>query len=473
MRPGLIVCGLLTAVLPTWAQPAGAPGRAGDPVAAIDQAVTREMTAQRIPGVAVAVLRGDRVVVSKGYGRANLEHDVPVSDQTMFQSGSLGKMFTAAGVMALVEDGRLSLDVPVRTYLPEAPPAWSAITLRHLLSHTSGIPDYTGDALDYRKDYTEADLSALAYAMPLEFPPGTRWNYSNTGYVMLGVILTKTTGRPYWEFLRTRVFTPAGMPTARINTEAGIVPHRSSGYQIVDGELRHQDWVAPVLNTTADGSLLVSLRDLVAWTRAVRDRRVLSAASWTAMQTPVRLNSGRTFPYGFGWSVEQALGQRVVSHGGAWQGFKTQLTRFEGADLTVVVLANLAEADPEAIADAVAAAADPSLARPAPPATPLPDDPAVTARLRAVLDVAARGELAARDFEFVRITQVSGMRAAYARLLKDLGAPVRLEVVARGEEGDDRTFQYLVRYASATLRAHVKVGPGGGLTALGLAKTAP
>lgn len=459
---------LLIAASPALAQPSR------NDVAAIDAAVAREMTAQRIPGVAVAVVRGERVVVAKGYGRANVEHDVPVTDATMFQSGSLGKMFTAAGVMALVEDGRLSVDAPVRTYLPDAPQAWAPITLRHLLSHTSGIPDYTDDTFDYRRDYTDAQLASMAYAMPLEFPPGSRWNYSNTGYVMLGLILTKTTGRPYWEFLRTRIFTPAGMPTARINTEAEIVPHRSSGYQLVDGALRHQDWVAPVLNTTADGSLLFSLRDLVAWTSVVRGRRVLSAASWAAMQTPVRLTSGRTFPYGFGWSVEQALGQRIVSHGGAWQGFKTQLTRFEGADLTVVVLANLAEADPEAIANAVAAAADPALTRPAPPTTPIAGaDAVVTARLRAVLDVAARGGLSARDFEFVRATQVAGMRTRYARLLQDLGAATRLDLVARGDEGDDRTFEYLVRYGAATVRATVKIGPGGGLTALALTREAP
>lgn len=440
----------------------------------IDAVVAREMARQRIPGLAVAVLHGDRVVVSKGYGSANLEHGVPVTDATMFQSGSLGKMFTAAAVMLLVEDGRLAVEAPVRTYLPEAPPAWSAMTLRHLLSHTSGIPDYTGDALDYRKDYTDADLMAMAFAMPLEFAPGTRWNYSNTGYILLGMIVTRVTGHPYWEFLRARLFTPAAMPTARINTEAEIVPHRSSGYQLVDGQIRHQDWVAPVLNTTADGSLLFSLRDLVAWTSTVRARRVLSAASWAAVQTPVRLNSGRSFPYGFGWSIDQAHGQRVVQHGGAWQGFRTQFTRFEGSDLTVIVLANLAEADPERIAELVAGAADPSLAPVPPPTAPLSDpDPAITARLRAVLDVAARGELSARDFEFVRITSVSGMKTAYAGLLKDLGAPTAFDLVARGEQGDDRTFVYRVHYGARILRVTGAVGPGGGLTTLGVSPELP
>jgi CubicO group peptidase (beta-lactamase class C family) len=427
------------------------------------------MSRQKIPGLAVAVVRGDTVLACKGYGLANIELDVPITPATMFQSGSLGKQFTAAAVMALVEEGKLKLDDSIRKYLPDAPKSWEPIALRHLLSHTSGIPDYTDDTFDYRADYSDADLAKMAFALTLEFPAGTRWNYSNTGYVLLGIILNKAAGRPYWETLRERVFTPAGMKTARINSEADIVPHRSSGYRVVDGAFKHQEWVSPTLNTTADGSLLFSLEDLIAWNRTVRARSVLSQASWTRMLSPVTLNSGRTFPYGYGWAIEQRGGQTVISHGGSWQGFRTQFTRFERSDLAVIVLANSSSANPETIANRIAAAVDPALTTPAPSADPVDDkDPRVTALVRKVLEKTARGELSRSDFEFVRATSVAGMSKGYARLLGSLGEIRSMALLARDEEGDDRIFVYRVGCAKGAAIARVKIGPGGGLTGLQL-----
>ncbi len=170
----------------------------------IDAFVTGEMERQHVPGVAVAVIRQGEVLKARGYGFANLEHRVPVSPGTIFQSGSLGKQFTAAAVMLQVEDGKLSLADPITKFFPEAPESWRHITVRHLLTHTSGIPDYTEGAIDLQKDYTESDLAKIAFALPLEFPPGSRWNYSNTGYVLLGIIVHKVSG----VFLRGRARSP-------------------------------------------------------------------------------------------------------------------------------------------------------------------------------------------------------------------------------------------------------------------------
>jgi CubicO group peptidase (beta-lactamase class C family)/Tol biopolymer transport system component len=458
---------------PWWHGDTASPIQAFNP-AAIDAIARDEMDRQRIPGLAVAVVKGDTVLVSKGYGFANLEHGIGVTPETMFESGSLGKQFTAALVMSLVESGALKLDATVRTYLPSAPPTWQPITLRHLLSHTSGIPDYTSDAMDYHKDYTETDLEKLAYGLTLEFPAGSRWNYSNTGYVMLGIIVSKVTGHPYWETMRERIFKPAGMPAIRIISEADVVPHRSSGYQVANGAFKHQDWVAPQLNTTADGSLLLSLNDLIAWSRVVRERKVLSPASWDEVLSPTMLNSGRVYPYGHGWFIEQLNGQKVVQHGGSWQGFRTQLSRFEGSDLTVIVLANSNTTNPTAIANRIAAALDPALIRAEPPNRPITDrDPAITAYVLKMLGKIARGELVAGDFEFVRQTLVPKMSAAYARLLGPLGVLKSLDLLARGEEGDDRTFVYRATFESGVVRANVKIGPGGRLTGLQLGRTEP
>lgn len=435
---------------------------------AVDRVVAEEMRRQQVPGLGVAILKGNEVVLSKGYGMANIEQQEKVSPATMFQSGSLGKMFTAAGIMALVEDGRVALDSSIRVYLPDAPAEWQRVTIRHLLSHTSGIPDYTSVNFDYRRDFTEAELSKLAFAMPLEFQPGTRWNYSNSGYVLLGIITSKITGRPYWEFLRQRIFTPAGMLSVRIITESEIVPNRASGYELGTGGFQHQRWVSPTLNTTADGSLFISVNDLIAWSRVVRERTVLSRRSWEQILSPMTLNSGKTHPYGFGWFLDTVKGQRVNQHGGSWQGFRTQFTRFEGSDLTVIVLANGGYVMPDAIANAIAGAVDTAL-------SPLPvsgralagSDPKVEAALRTILGKAASGALAVSDFEFVRVTTVPRMAAAYSRLLQPLGTLQRVELMQDGgPEGDDHLYVYRAVYEKQAVLVRVKIGPAGGITSL-------
>jgi CubicO group peptidase (beta-lactamase class C family) len=332
-----------------------------DPVAAVDAFVRAELTRQRIPGVGVAVVKGGKVLVSRGFGLANVEHQVPATDQTIFQSGSVGKMFTAAAVMLLVEDGKLALSDPIAKFLPGAPPAWNGITVRHLLTHTSGIPDYA-NSLDLRKDYTEEELAKMAYAMKLGFTPGEKWQYSNTGYLLLGIIIRKASGTFYGDVLAERVFKPLGMTTTAIISEADIVPHRAAGYTLVKGELKNQSWVSPSLNTSADGSLYLSVRDLVAWDAGVRAGRVLKAASWASVFEPVRLNDGKTHGYGFGWVVGVRGGQPAYQHGGSWQGFKTHYARFDRGDVSVIALANLTQADTTKIVDGIAALIDPALA---------------------------------------------------------------------------------------------------------------
>jgi len=172
----------------------------------IDRFVNEEMQRQHLPGVGVAVIQHGQILKAQGYGVSNLEHHVAVTPETMFQSGSLGKQFTATAVMLQVEDGRLALSDPLTKFFPDAPASWRAITVRHLLTHTSGIPDYTEGMVDLRKDYTEDELAKFAFGLTLEFPPGSRWNYSNTGYVLLGIIVHKVSGSFYGDVLATRVF---------------------------------------------------------------------------------------------------------------------------------------------------------------------------------------------------------------------------------------------------------------------------
>jgi CubicO group peptidase (beta-lactamase class C family) len=278
----------------------------------------------------------------------------------------VGKQFTAAGIMLLVQDGKLRLDDPVTRFSPDAAEAWREVTIRHLLTHTSGAGDYPDD-FDYRHDYTEEEMRGLIFSRPFAFRPGEGWAYSNMGYVLLGIIMRQVTGQFYGDFLQERIFRPLGMATTRIITESDIVPNRAEGYQLVAGQLKHQEWVSPVVNTTADGALYFTVRDLARWDSALYDTGLLSRESLARMRTPVTLKDGTTRPYGFGWRVGRANGHAVMMHGGSWQGFKAYIVRYPDDRLTVVVLANLAQARPSRIAQGIAALWDPAL-------QPLPDE---------------------------------------------------------------------------------------------------
>ena len=357
---------------------------------AVDDFVESFRAQAKIPGLAVLVMRGGEVERAKGYGSANLEHAVPVTADTIFQSGSTGKMFTAAGILLLAEDGKLRLDDPLARHFPGGPASWHRITVRQLLHHTSGIKDY-GDEIDFRKDYTEAELLAIMQKLPIEFEPGTQWSYSNSGYLTLGLLTSKLAGKPWHEFQAERIFAPLGMKTTRVITERDVVPHRAAGYELDEkGEVRNQEWVAPSLNQCADGALYFSVNDLAAWERALRAGKFLKPESLAAWWTAASLGGDRHFPYGFGWSFGEQRGRKLVEHGGAWQGFRAQIARYPEDDLAVSVLGNLAQAEVETIAHAVAGLVVPALKlrdAGSPPADP---DPARTMALREVL--AAWGE---------------------------------------------------------------------------------
>jgi len=320
----------------------------------VDDYIRAEMKAQQIPGLSLAVINNGEIVLVRGYGLANVEHQVPVKPETIFQSGSVGKQFTATAVMMLVEEGKLSLDDKITKYFTDGPESWNQITVRHLLTHTSGMGDYPKD-FDMRRDYTEDELVQLNKKVPLDFQPGEKYSYSNLAYVMLGVLIHKVSGKFYGDFLQERIFKPLDMSTARVISEADIVPNRAAGYRVVNGQLKNQNWVSPSLNTTADGALYLTVYDMARWDAALYTEKLLKRASLEAMWTPVKLNNGKTHPYGFGWTLGQVRGHRIVEHGGSWQGFKSQISRYVDDKLTVVVFANQSRANPAKIAHGVAA----------------------------------------------------------------------------------------------------------------------
>jgi CubicO group peptidase (beta-lactamase class C family) len=322
------------------------------------------MRSQQIPGISLAVIRNGQIILARGYGLANVELQVPVRPQTIFQSGSMGKQFTAAAVMMLVEEAKLALDDKITKYFTGSPQVWQNVTVRHLLTHTSGMTDYPAD-FDMRRDYTEDELLQRIKTIPLAFQPGEKWSYSNLAYVMLGLLIHKVSGKFYGDFLQERVFSPLDMSTARVISEADIVPNRAAGYRLVNGQLRNQDWVSPSLNTTADGALYLTIYDMAKWDAALYTDKLLKKSSLEQMWTPVKLNDGKTYPYGFGWALGEVHGHRIVEHGGSWQGFKSYIARYVDDKMTVVLFANQARANQAKLTHGVAALYNSQLAQPA------------------------------------------------------------------------------------------------------------
>jgi CubicO group peptidase (beta-lactamase class C family) len=333
---------------------------------AVAKVVRAEMEKQHIPGLALLVSRKGVPIREQGFGLANVELNVAVKPETIFQSGSVGKQFTATAVMLLVEEGKIGLNDPLAKYFDSGPSWWKDVTIRELLSHTAGFTDYPKD-FDLRKDYTEDDLLRIVESIPPAYPPGTNWKYSNLGYVTLGILIHRVSGQYFGDFLQERVFKPLGMSTTRIVSEADIIPNRAAGYVLDKGQLKNQEWVAPSANSTADGSLYFSILDLVKWDAALYTEKVLRESSKREMWTVATLLDGKPnrASYGFGWFVESQNGHRVVEHEGRWQGFSTQISRYFDDGLTVVILTNQGNCDPHLIADEVAAV---YLAKKQPPA---------------------------------------------------------------------------------------------------------
>src|SRR3984957_12002892 len=317
--------------------------------------VRSEMQTQHIPGLSLLVSKGGQIVRAEGFGLANVELQAPVKAETVFQSGSVGKQFTATAVMMLVEEGKVALDDPLTKYFSDAPTSWKEVTVRQLLSHTAGFTDYP-EKFDFRKDWTEDELLKMVEEVPLAYPPGTKWEYSNLGYLTLGILIHRVTGEFYGDFLQQRIFQPVGMQTTRIISEADIVPNRAAGYRLVKGELKNQEWVAPMVNTTADGSLYFSVLDLAKWDAALYTERLLKRSSLDLMWTPAHLKNGQKNKgnYGFGWFVDDRAGHRCIHHDGSWQGFETAIDRYVDDQLTVVALSNLEGAEPGKITQHVA-----------------------------------------------------------------------------------------------------------------------
>jgi len=332
-------------VTPLHGQPSSAPRRD-----TVDRFILGEMALKHIPGVSLAVVRGGKVIKAEGYGMADLEHGIPVTPETVFKIGSVSKQFLAAGIMLLAQDGRLSVDDPVARYYAAAPESWQGITLRHFLTHTSGVVR-EGPAFDALKTQPDSVIVRSAFPRALEFPTGSKYQYCNVCYFTLADVIARVSGTTWDVFLAERVFGPTGMTATRTTTTTALVPRRARGYAWRGSEyVNAPEFVA----LRPSGAFLSTVLDLAKWDAALYEDRVLTKASREAMWTPVRLTGGGSFGYGFGWTLDSLDGHRRVRHGGSLPGFRAEMARFPGDSLTVIVLTNADGARPDEIARDVA-----------------------------------------------------------------------------------------------------------------------
>ena len=301
----------------------------------------------------VLVSRDGEILFTKGYGLANREHNVPNTPDTKFRLGSITKQFTAMAIMILVDQGKIKLDDPIGKYLDDAPKTWDGITIHHLLTHTSGVHSYTSDPEYIKKMTTPETVKSMIARFkdkPLDFKPGDKFSYSNSGYFLLGTIIEKVAGTSYEAFLKQAIFEPLGMNDTGYDHPATIIVQRASGYE-PDGDRMVNASYLDMAQPYAAGSLYSTALDLAKWDRGLAEGKFISKESYARMYTPAKNN------YAYGWSVATTSGRKQIGHGGGINGFVTQIVRFPEQKVCVIVLCNMVTNYPAKVAHGLAAIA--------------------------------------------------------------------------------------------------------------------
>ncbi len=364
-------CTLSVALLLSACALAETPALPADPSTKQIDAIFTSLKSDSAPGAAVLVVRNGRAVFRRGYGVTDLRTLHKIDAHTNFRLASFTKQFTAACIMLLARDGKLHYDDRLNDFFPEFPSYGRSITVRNLLNHTSGLPDYEdllmqqypGTPSERVPQILDAGVLKLLEAQTIgKFPAGSKWEYSNSGYAALAMIVEKVSGKPFGQFLQERIFTPLGMKhTLAFEKGKNEVPHRAYGYTKQDDGFHETDQ-SPTSAVLGDGGIYSSLDDLAKWDRALRDHTLLSEAEMQPALTavrpadgPAKTPEGQTLSYGFGWFLDPHAGHKRMSHDGSTVGFRTTIQRFPDDNLTIIVLANRADADPQALAVKVAA----------------------------------------------------------------------------------------------------------------------
>jgi D-alanyl-D-alanine carboxypeptidase len=309
----------------------------------VDEVIAEFAGADAFVGLSVAVGMKGEVVFAGGYGLAEVEHDVRADAETVFRIGSITKQFTAAAICRLAEKGKLFYDDDMHDYVPDFDTQGRVVTIRHLLTHTSGIPSYTALGPEWDRivplELTTDELLAYVEHKPFDFEPGTSYSYNNTGFFLLGVIIEEITGKTYAEYIETEFCQPLGLTRTRYGSNIDIIKNRAQGYQVTESGIANDELIG-MSQPYAAGSLIASAHDLVKWKFALVAGRVVSAESYEEMTTPYFFEDMRDTSYGFGLSVAESDGRPCISHGGGINGFNSMLRYYPEDDFVVAVISN-------------------------------------------------------------------------------------------------------------------------------------
>ena len=308
----------------------------------VDTLVRAFIARQKIPGAAIAVVHNGRIVVSGGYGTANLELNVPVTRESVFEIGSISKLLTAAATMRLVEQAKIALGDPISRYVPGLPTTWSAVTVGHLVTHTGGVPDWESKtAFSYRSEYTAADFVKLIAPLPLDFAPGDRFTYTNSGAPLLGIAIATVSGLPFERFVSEQLFAPVGLKATRFKNNDEVVPSKAGGYVDSAGTLKGGEPKRPSIIAPSGGAMSTA-EELARWMYALGTGALLKPSSVEQMLTPVRLNNGMAMSAGIGVFLDSFHGHRTVLHNGSTVGgFSSVVYWYPDERLAVAVLFNI------------------------------------------------------------------------------------------------------------------------------------
>ena len=327
-----------------------------------DDYVLKEMKKRHLPGISIAVIRNGKILKVKGYGVQDEKTGKPADSRTLYEIGSVGKTFVAVGILMLVERGRLKLTDPISRYIAETPKTWKSITIRHLLSHTSGIKDYVTEIprSEEKQEWSSADVYHRAASTPLNFKPGEKYGYSHTNYVVLGMILGNRGGKPFDKFLEEELFKTLEMTDTQPKEQVSESPNLAMGYRLVEDKTQE---AVREEGKFADQYLVSSASDLAKWAVALDNGTVLTAENRELMWTPTPLTEGKSAIYGLGWNTESMNGHRVVGHSGSVGGFSANLTRFPDDKLSIIVLTNQRDTSSFQLIRGIASLYKPALAK--------------------------------------------------------------------------------------------------------------
>jgi CubicO group peptidase (beta-lactamase class C family) len=413
----------------------------------VDDYIELQMKRRHIPGISLAAVKDGKIIKEGGYGFANIEANARATPKTVYKIASISKQFLAAGIMLLVQDGKIKLDDKLSKYLDGTPETWKDITVRQVLAHTSGISQ-DPPGFDPYKVKPDAEVIGSAYSLPLEFPPGEKWDYSNVGYDVIGEIIHKVTGESYSAFLAERVFVPVGMTATRTITTTEIVPLRACGYTWRNDKLQNaENWIS----LCASGAFLSTVEDLAKWDSVLYSDSILNSLSKQQMWTPVMLKGGVEQPYGFGWFIDDWQGHKRIYHGGNLPGFVSHFDRFVDDKLTIIVLINTDNADPGKIALNVAGVFVPELAPPVLKPI-LTTEPEITEKGKAMITAFERGSVDLSLFASETASHMTEeMRTRMTESLRHFGKIQSIDLVEFKIRNSNRLCHYRVSFQNDSI----------------------